>query len=181
MTARLVGLAAALTLPLTLTACGVPPSDVIQAGEPASGMLAPGPTPSAPAAVSLYFLDDGDLTAYPRKIGDPADLGAVVGWLFGGPTTSEAATATTELPRLKGTPEVTAGSGNTVSIRLPDDVGPLSRPAMLQLACTIAHTSGALAGPSAAQRSPAHTSVHVLGDGWTMSQSADSCPARPQP
>ena len=77
------GLTAALTL--MLTACGVPPSDVIEAGEPASGMVPPVRRHSVPAVVSLYFLDDGDLTAYPRTVGDPADLGSVVAQLFGGP------------------------------------------------------------------------------------------------
>ncbi|AWW39088.1 hypothetical protein [Streptomyces cadmiisoli] len=196
VTALLAGLAAALTP----AACGVPPSDVIEAGEPASGMRAPGPTPSVPSAVSLYFLSDGVPTPYPRKIGDPADLGAVVSLLFAGPTDGEAGTAVTELPHLTDAPGVTAGSGG-ISVKLPDDVAPLSRPAMLQLACTVAHAGGASAGlpaggavaaPSVdaqgpdgqgsdAQRSAAHTNVHVFGDGWAKTQSTASCPdpARP--
>ncbi|MEU3301361.1 hypothetical protein ABZ729_16285 [Streptomyces sp. NPDC006678] len=192
-TALSAGLAAALTL--MLTACGVPPSDVIEAGEPASVVRHPSPTPSVPVVVSLYFLDDGALTAYPRPVGDPGDLGSVVAQLFGGPTTEEAVTATTELPRLTDTPDVTADSSNLVSVKLPQGVARLSRPAMLQLACTVAHASGpftalpadaqrngALATPPVdAQRSPAHTSVQVLGSGWTMTQSADSCPDLPQP
>ncbi|MFG2755763.1 hypothetical protein [Streptomyces wuyuanensis] len=137
MTAPLVGLAGALTL----TACGVPPTGVIEAGEPASGMFSPAPRPTAPVVVSLHFLRDGDLTAYPRELEEPADLGAVVGRLFGGPTASEAETATTALPRLKRAPDVTAG-GDAVSVQLPDG-------------------------------SP------VLGDGWTMTQSADACPGLP--
>ncbi|MGW1887163.1 hypothetical protein [Streptomyces sp. NPDC001970] len=190
MTALLVGLAAALTL----TSCGVPPSDVIQAGEPASGMFSPSPKPSVPVVVSLYFLDDGDLTAYPRKIGDTADLGTVVGQLFGGPTTSEAVTATTELPRLTDAPDVAIGSDHTFSIQLPKDVPPLSHLAMRQLACTVAHVAlppaaqpadanrdGAPAAPPVnAQRSP-HTSIQVLGHGWTMTQSDASCPDPLQP
>lgn len=188
--APLVGLAAALTL----TACGVPPSGVIEAGEPASGMFSPDPKPSAPVVVSLYFLRDGELTAYPREVGEPADLGAVVGVLFGGPTASEAETATTALPRLKRAPDVTAG-GDAVSVQLPDGVAPLGQPAMLQLACTVAHMrtsftaipaepdpgGASTAPPDGAQRPPAHTSVHVLGDGWTMTQSADACPGPPRP
>ncbi|MFJ6949452.1 hypothetical protein ACISU4_33295 [Streptomyces wuyuanensis] len=71
MTAPLVGLAGALTL----TACGVPPTGVIEAGEPASGMFSPAPRPTAPVVVSLHFLRDGDLTAYPRELEKPADLG----------------------------------------------------------------------------------------------------------
>jgi hypothetical protein len=47
-----VGLAEALTL----TAFGVPPSDVIEAGEPASVVFSPRPKPSVPVVVFLYFL-----------------------------------------------------------------------------------------------------------------------------
>ncbi|MEU6709537.1 hypothetical protein [Streptomyces wuyuanensis] len=192
MTAPLVGLAAALTM----TACGVPPTGVIEAGEPASGMFSPAPRATAPVVVSLYFLRDGDLAAYPRESEEPVDLGAVVGRLFNGPTASEAETATTALPRLKRAPDVTAG-GDAVSVQLPDGLAPLSQPAMLQLACTVARAStssatlpaepepepdpggASTAPPVEARRPPAHTSVHVLGDGWTMTQSADACPGLP--
>jgi hypothetical protein len=192
---RVPALLVGLTAALTLTACGVPPSGVIQAGEPASGMFSPGPQSSVPTVVLLYFLHNGDLKPYPRKIADPADFRAVVRLLFGGPTTGEAATATTELPRLKGTPDVTAGGDNTVSIQLPGEVPPLSHLAMLQLACTVAQVTppfaavsadgngdGASAAPPAtAQRSLARTSVDVLGDGWSMTQSDASCPDTSQP
>ncbi|MGW3244363.1 hypothetical protein [Streptomyces sp. NPDC001070] len=188
--ALLAGIAAALTL----SACGVPSSGVIQAGEPASGVFSPVPESAVPAAVPLYFLHDGDLRPYLRKTGDPADFAAVVRLLFGGPTTGEAATATTELPRLKGAPEVTVGDGNTVSVQLPEDVPPLSHLAMLQLACTVAQVTppfaalpadpngdGASAAPPAtARRSLARTSVHVRGDGWSMTQSDGSCPDAPR-
>ncbi|GAA5023898.1 hypothetical protein [Streptomyces siamensis] len=174
LTALLVGFAATLTL----SACGVPPSGVIEAGEPASGML-PSSQPTVPVVVSLYFLHDGALKAYPRKMGDPADLATVVDQLFDGPTNNEAVTATTQLPRLADAPDVTAGSGNGVSIKLPDDVAPLSRPAVLQLACTVAQLSGSFAKlPANAHRDGAlaSPSIRVLGDGWTRTQSADSCP-----
>ncbi|MER5917416.1 hypothetical protein ABT124_45640 [Streptomyces sp. NPDC001982] len=188
---RLPALLVGLTAALTLAACGVPPSDVIQAGEPASGMRSPSPKPSVPTVIPLYFLHNGDLTPYPRKIGDLEDFRAVVRLLFGGPTTSEAVTATTELPRLTDTPDVLIGSDHTFSIQLPKDVPPLSHLAMRQLACTVTHVAlplaaqpadadrdGAPAAPSVdAQRSP-HTSVQVLGDGWTMTQSDGSCPDR---
>ncbi|MEU1198656.1 hypothetical protein ABZ446_20750 [Streptomyces sp. NPDC005813] len=174
MTALLVGLAATLTL----SACGVPPSGVIEAGEPASGIL-PSSPPSVPVVVSLYFLHDGALKAYPRKMVDPVEVGTLMGQLFDGPTKSESVTATTQLPRLAETPEVTADSGNGVTIKLPDDAAPFSRSAVLQLACTVAQVSGSFAKvPSNAHRDGAlpSTSVHVLGDGWTRTQSADSCP-----
>ncbi|WP_326813845.1 hypothetical protein OG243_36845 [Streptomyces sp. NBC_01318] len=192
---RVAALLAGLTAALTLSACGVPPSDVIQAGEPASGMVSPSPKSSVPTVIPLYFLHKGDLTPYLRKIGDAGDFGAVVRLLFDGPTTSEAAAATTQLPPLTRTPKVAVGDDKTFSIQLPKDVPPLSRLAMRQLACTVAHVTlpfatlpadadrdGATAAPTAdTQRSRAHTSVHVLGDGWTMTQSDDSCPDPLQP
>ncbi|MFD8424060.1 hypothetical protein [Streptomyces sp. NPDC059466] len=188
--ARVPALLLSLTAALTLAACGVPPSDVIQAGVPASGMSSPRATPPAPTAIPLYFLRDGDLASYPRKVPDPGDLGAVVRLLFGGPTTTEAVTATTALPRLSDTPDVALGDGKDVSVQLPKGVPPLSHVAMRQLACTMAHVklptvapptdtgaAGATSAPPAtARRSPDDRSVQVVGDGWTMTQSAAACP-----
>ncbi|MEV1061591.1 hypothetical protein [Streptomyces sp. NPDC050263] len=187
---RVPALLVGLTAVLTLAACGVPPSDVIRAGPPASGMAPP--RPKAPSVIRLYFLRDGDLTPYPRKVDDRGDLGVVVRLLFGGPIASEAGTATTELPRLTGAPDVVIGSDLTISVQLPEGVPPLSRPAMLQLACTVALTAepvapqpaevnqgdGALAAPSGgdAETASAPTSVQVLGDGWTTTQSDAACP-----
>ncbi|MFF1278032.1 hypothetical protein ACFVZC_32320 [Streptomyces marokkonensis] len=167
----LPGLAAALML----TACGVPPSDVIQAGAPASGMI-----DSEPVVISLYFLDDGDPAAYPRTIGAPADFRTVLDKLFDGPTAEEARTATTELPHLSGTADASVGNSGEVSVELPEDVTPLSHPAMLQLVCTVADLSGTFAWlPADAYRdgfSAAHVTIHVYGDGWMKTQSADACP-----
>ncbi|MEV6534757.1 hypothetical protein AB0M86_35085 [Streptomyces sp. NPDC051639] len=187
---RAGGLLVGLTAALTLAACGVPPSDVIQAGVPASGMTSPSATPRAPVAIPLYFLRDGDMVSYPRKVYDPGNLGAVVRLLFDGPTGSEAETATTELPRLTDTPDVSVDDGKVFSVQLPKNVPPLSHLAMRQLACTMARVtlpifalptgaspdSAASIPPAPARRSLADSSVQVLGDGWAMTQSAASCP-----
>ncbi|MEV1025022.1 hypothetical protein [Streptomyces sp. NPDC050264] len=175
-----------LTAAVTLAACGVPPSGVIEAGEPASGLFSPTSEPSAPATVSLFFLRDGDLTAYPRRIGDAGDVEAVVRLLFEGPTASEAATATTELPRLTGAPQVATGGAGALSVQLPGVAAPLNRQAMLQLACTVEQVALALAvavprttgetDGEAMPTSSAHPGIHVLGDGWTMTQSDYACP-----
>ncbi|MFJ8828224.1 hypothetical protein ACIREE_41720 [Streptomyces sp. NPDC102467] len=180
-----------LTAALTLTACGVPPSGVIEAGEPASGMFSSSSRPSAPATVSLFFLRDGDLTAYPRRTGDAADLQDVVGLLFEGPTATEAATATTQLPRLTDAPRLTTGDDGVLSIRLPGEAAPLSRQALRQLACTVDHTASPLvaAAPGADPEAVAGTghpsltlsSLRVLGDGWTMTQSDPECPSPSEP
>ncbi|MFI2425895.1 hypothetical protein ACH5A7_17625 [Streptomyces sp. NPDC018955] len=125
---------------VALTACGVPPSGVIEAGAPASGMFAPGAAPpSTPATVSLFFLRDGDLTPYPRRTDDSGDVEAVVRLLFEGPAANGAASATTELPRLTDAPRVVIAGDGTLSVRLPGETAPLSRRAVLQLACTVGH------------------------------------------
>ncbi|MGW4271896.1 hypothetical protein ACWEGQ_05920 [Streptomyces seoulensis] len=185
------GLGLTATLTLTLTACGVPPSGVIEAGEPASGMSAPSAQPPTPAIVSLFFLRDGTLTAYPRRTGDAADLQAVVRLLFEGPTATEAATATTLLPRLTYAPRLTTGDDGTLSISLPGEAAPLSRQAMRQLACTVT-TVNQTASPYSAseaeavggtgQPSGALSSLRILGDGWTTTTQSDpECPATSQP
>ncbi|MFE4053291.1 hypothetical protein [Streptomyces sp. YIM B13518] len=171
---------------VALMACGVPPSGVIETGAPASGMFSPGATPpSTPATISLFFLRDGELMPYPRRIDDAGDFEAVVRLLFEGPAANEAATATTELPRLTDTPRVAIDSG-ILFVRLPGETAPLSRRAMLQLTCTVNHAASPVpttvprAGPEAdgdtASRSAAPSSLHVFGDGWAMTQSDHACP-----
>ncbi|MFH8975095.1 hypothetical protein [Streptomyces sp. NPDC017890] len=172
--ALLSGLTAAAAV--ALTACGVPPSGVIEAGAPASGMFSPSAAPpSTPATVSLFFLRDGDLTPYPRRIDDVGDLEAVVHLLFEGPAAKETATAITELPRLTDAPRVVVADG-ILFVQLPGETAPLSRRAMLQLTCTVNHAE---ADGGTARRSDLSGSLHVLGDGWTMTQSDYACPVVP--
>ncbi|MDX2706435.1 hypothetical protein PV350_26815 [Streptomyces sp. PA03-6a] len=187
--ARVAALTAGLAAGLTLAGCGVPPSDVIEAGAPASGMFY-APDPAVAAPVSLYFLLNGDPTPVGRKLADPSDVAAAVRLLFDGPAGGEADKVTTELPHLAVAPEVTVGKTGLVSVRLPEGIPPLSHPAMLQLACTVSHVGGssatlpsvsggggAAASPSVAVRdSLLYKGVDVRGDGWTMTQSADACP-----
>ena len=170
---------------VALTACGVPPSGVIEAGAPASGMVSHSATPpSTPTTISLFFLRDGELTSYPHRIDDAGDLEAVVRLLFEASAANEAATATTELPRLTDVPRV-AIDGGILSVRLPGETAPLSRRAMLQLTCTVNHaaslapTADAEADGDTARRSAAPSSLHVFGDGWAMTQSDHECPVAP--
>jgi hypothetical protein len=171
--ALLSGLTAAAAV--ALTACGVPPSGVIEAGAPASGMFSPSAAPpSTPATVSLFFLRDGDLTPYPRRIDDAGDIEAVVQLLFEGPAANETATATTELPRLTDAPRAEVADG-ILFVQLPGDTAPLSRRAVLQLTCTVNHAE---ADGGTARRSVMSGSLRVLGEGWTMTQSDDACPVK---
>ncbi|GAA2390513.1 hypothetical protein GCM10010420_12910 [Streptomyces glaucosporus] len=182
--ALLSGLTAAAAV--ALTACGVPPSGVIEAGAPASGMFSPGPAPSStPTTVSLFFLRDGELTPRPHRIDDAGDLEAVVRLLFEASAANEAPSATTELPRLTDVPRV-ANDGGIIFVELPGETAPLSRRAMLQLTCTVSHAASpvptavpradAEADDDTARRSAAPSSLHVFGDGWAMTQSGHACP-----
>ncbi|WP_406358484.1 hypothetical protein OHB56_38200 [Streptomyces sp. NBC_01635] len=163
---------------VALTACGVPPSGVIETGAPASGMFSPSPTPpSTPATISLFFLRDGELMPYPHRIDDAGDLEAVVHLLFEASAANETATATTELPRLTDAPRVVVADG-ILFVQLPGKTAPLSRRAMLQLTCTVNHAE---ADGGTAPRSATSLSLHVLGDGWTMTESDHACPVVPQP
>ncbi|CAL9479502.1 hypothetical protein [Streptomyces sp. enrichment culture] len=169
----------AVALFMGLTGCGVPASDVIEAGAPASGMPGPAPTadPTEPAAVPLFFLTDGELTAYPRPATDAADLASVVRLLLEGPNEKERATsATTDLPRLTGAPPVTVTDGVTTTVTLPDTPTPVSREALLQLTCTVHYAAAPFPRPSGEDRTPR---LHVTGTGWTMTSPTSACPAQP--
>ncbi|MFJ4850418.1 MULTISPECIES: hypothetical protein [unclassified Streptomyces] len=182
--ALLVGAAAALTL----GACGVPPSGVIQAGEPASGISRADAQPASSADV--YFLVNGVPAPYGRKVVGARELSAVLALLFDGPAKSEAAeSATTELPRMIAAPHATTDNG-TVSVLLPGNLSPFSHAAMLQLTCTVTHalvpldsrsvtSVGGTGGADASvqgQGKPAPKNVRAVGNGWTRTLPADACP-----
>lgn len=193
---RAAALLVGLTAALTVAACGVPPSGVIRAGDPASGMVSPAPTARMSTDVSLYFLHNGDPTPYARRVVGPPDVQTAVGMLFAGPTASEARTASTELPRLKAAPKVRIDDGDTVVVQLPDGIPPLSGPAMRELECTVANAPGAVLPPvtvagaaTASVAVPAkpqssssvHMSIQVDGVGWTLTKSDGACPDPVQP
>ncbi|WP_436737906.1 hypothetical protein [Streptomyces sp. BBFR102] len=183
---RATALSAGLLASAMLAACGVPPSGVIEAGEPASGMVSSDPRPSPPTTTSLFFLDDGELTAYPRTTGT-GSLAVAVRMLFEGPTPRESVTATTELPRLSRASLVSLDDDGVLSVRLPDERSPLSHQGMLQLICTVALATPSLPVPLSEEETPdgavlspaAPGVVRIRGDGWTMTQSDDACPLTP--
>ncbi|CAM5710783.1 hypothetical protein SGRIM128S_05103 [Streptomyces griseomycini] len=93
---------------LPLSACGIPETGVVEAGEPATGVLDPGvtsvPSESVPEAVPLvtiplYFVEDGSLAAVDRTVPGSTDLGSTLLMLFKGPDAKERGRGlTTELP-----------------------------------------------------------------------------------
>jgi hypothetical protein len=121
----LTGLAAALVV----AGCGVPPSGVIEAGDPATGM-----TPG----VNLYFLGhNGSLVAVPRQVPVGAGVATAVRLVFAGPVGIEGKEVTTELPQLKIPPAVTVENDGTFLVQLFEQVAPFSKRATEQLTCTV--------------------------------------------
>ncbi|MGA5276971.1 hypothetical protein ACPCKL_24980 [Streptomyces cellulosae] len=172
----------AMALLLVLTGCGVPASDVIEAGAPARGIPGPAPTEAVaePATAPLFFLTEGELTAYPRPAGDAADLTSLIRLLLEGPNEKERATsATTDLPRLSEAPSVTLTDGATITVSLPNTSTPVSRTALLQLTCTIHYAATPFVPPSGGHPSGGTPGLRLTGTGWTQTSPTTACPAKP--
>ncbi len=175
----LPALLAALLLPLA--ACGIPETGVVEAGEPATGVLNPDatsvPTPAETAAVPvgavpLYFVADGALAAATRQTPGGADLVRTVLLLFEGPDREERGRGlTSKLPRSAANPTLRT-DGAAVTVRLPGDAESLSDTAVDQLACTVA--------VARLRQDPALGSAQVTVEqpgGRLAGRSSDDCPA----
>ncbi|MFI0238746.1 hypothetical protein [Streptomyces sp. NPDC016845] len=162
-TAPLLGTAA---LALGLAGCGVPPSEVVEVGEPATGMspatvvyflardaavgqppepegasaeAADGAAPDEPIAAD----GPGSLQGVPRPAAatgaDPVSY--AVRKLLAGPTAAEAGTLTTALPRLPDASRLAVETGSAsgaVVVRFPAGTDQPSVTGLRQLACTVA-------------------------------------------
>ncbi|MFE5604172.1 hypothetical protein ACFQ8O_33890 [Streptomyces coelicoflavus] len=166
---------------LPLTACGIPETGVVEAGEPATGVLRPGvtaaPSETVPEAVPLvevplYFVADGDLTAVTRTVAGSTDLGSTVLMLFKGPDPQERRRGlTTELPSAAVAPTIRT-DGTVVNVQLPRTAGSLSDTAIDQLACTVA--------VARLRQDPALGSAQVAVEqpgGRLAGRSSDDCPS----
>jgi hypothetical protein len=179
---RLALLLGALLIPLC--ACGIPATGVVEAGEPASGVLDPGgtatPSPAESpaesaavplATVPLYFVADGTLVAVSRTVPGATDLGSTVLMLLKGPDGRERERGlTTELPASAAAPTVRT-DGAVVVVQLPRGAGSLSGTAVDQLACTVA--------VARLRQDPALGSAQVTVEqpgGRLAGRSSDDCP-----
>lgn len=108
--------------------CGVPPSGVVEVGEPATGMT---------LSKAVYFLDtESSLHAVARpEIPDTNPVAAAVRELLAGPTPTESEYLTTALPPDLPQPEITVGTA-TILIRFPTGTPRLTTAALHQLTCT---------------------------------------------
>lgn len=170
---------------LALSACGISPTGVVEAGGPASGIA-----PVTP----LYFVRDGVLVAVHRATARPGDAQAALRMLLAGPTPAETdGRLSTEVPgppRAPATPfarptaarapEQSPPDGPTVtvkgavlSIRLPFGLGALSRLATEQVICTAAaaHRVGEPSGDALTV-----TVSESDGGGWHAQGTDEDCP-----
>jgi hypothetical protein len=125
-----------------LTACGVPPTGVVEVGSPATGLH---------LTQGVYFLVRGEgdaLRAVPRA--ETSARGALRA-LLRGPTSPERTVLTTALPKHLALPRVTA-TATTLDLRFPRGTRPLPARASRQLACTVLLNTPAGGTPTALPR-----------------------------
>ncbi|MFG1710771.1 hypothetical protein ACFLIM_47180 [Nonomuraea sp. M3C6] len=146
-------LAAGLVSLVAVAGCGVRPSDVIRAGDPPSGGVAP------TTAITLYLVKNGRLSAVTRPGGRPLFRADKLALLAAGPTTMERAHGlTTDVPPEAGPFSVTAAPAGHLVVTLSIPAGELSPLAVEQIVCT--------AAAATAPESPAQ--VTVVGAGQSV-------------
>ncbi|MER5648708.1 hypothetical protein [Streptosporangium sp. NPDC002524] len=128
-------LAAGLVSLVAVTGCGVRPSDVILAGDPPSGRVAP------PTTITLYLVRNDRLSAVTRPTDLPMLPAGTLALLADGPTAGERANGFgTDVPPEAGPFSVTAGPAGHVVVTLSIPAGELSALAVRQIVCTAAAT-----------------------------------------
>ncbi|REK91754.1 hypothetical protein DY245_02915 [Streptomyces inhibens] len=119
-----------------LAGCGIAPTDVIDAGEPASGVKSPG----QPAAdVQLFFYGPSGLRSATRPAKAPVDPEQAISLLMEGPNHAERMRGLSSvLPKFPGRLTADTGEG-TVVITLPMNAKLLDSASLNQLVCTAAN------------------------------------------
>ncbi|WP_332840215.1 hypothetical protein [Streptomyces buecherae] len=132
--ARALGLGLGLGLVFGLAGCGVQPTGVVDAGEPASGLT---------RGMRLYYASEGGLRAVPLLDREVTELNSVIKLLAQGPPAAEQRDGLTSLVHLSGASAT--GSGSRVTVRYegpyPADGRDLGTG---QLVCTMARAQAVL-------------------------------------
>ncbi|MGW7362776.1 GerMN domain-containing protein [Streptomyces sp. NPDC054841] len=119
-----------------LAGCGVQPTGVVDAGEPATGLT---------KGLRLYYARDARLQGVPRPDTPVTNLDSVIKLLSTEPTPAEQERGLSNLVRVTGAYEAT-GSGDRITLRIPgtDLAGERNRLAVGQLVCSLARAQGVL-------------------------------------
>lgn len=127
--------AAVTALGIALVGCGVQPTGVVGAGEPASGLT---------RGMRLYYASDSGLRGVPLLDREVKDLNSMVKLLAAGPPPAEQRDGLTSLVQELGGYSVTA-TGNRVTVRLDGPYGATGRDQGTgQLVCTLARAQSVL-------------------------------------
>ncbi|WP_030983887.1 GerMN domain-containing protein [Streptomyces sp. NRRL S-1813] len=119
-----------------LAGCGIAPTDVIDAGEPATGVRSPG---QPEAEVQLFFYGPSGLRSATRRAETPVGPEQAIEVLMKGPNHAERMRGLSSvLPKFPG-PLTAATRVGSVVITLPMDVKLLDSASLNQLVCTAAN------------------------------------------
>ncbi|MFI9352371.1 hypothetical protein [Streptomyces lydicus] len=154
-TRRVMGGVVSGALAGALAGCGIAPTDVIDAGEPASGVKSPG----QPAAdVQLFFYGPSGLRSATRPAKAPVEPEQAIQLLMEGPNHAERMRGLSSvLPQFPGRLTAATGQG-TVVITLPVNAKLLDSASLNQLVCTAANAR------VPGNKPPGQVGVTVVGD-----------------
>ncbi|MFF4405678.1 hypothetical protein ACFY2W_33415 [Streptomyces sp. NPDC001262] len=146
----------------TLPGCGIAPTGLVRAGEPATGIQEPG---GSYTTARIFFLSPVGIQAVSRHERTPAGPQRAMDLLLAGPTPAERARGLiTEVPGTIGPVRATAATG-AVDVDLPVPVSELQPAAVSQIACTAAHS----AVPGGRPATEVDVRVHEQGGPpWTL-------------
>ncbi|MEU6171574.1 hypothetical protein ABZ832_06580 [Streptantibioticus parmotrematis] len=159
-----------------LTGCGIAPTGVIEAGEPASGIQPPGKPKEA--VVRLFFLSAVGLRPASRPAAGIVDPQQAIDLLLAGPNSAELARGlTTEIGPAVGGAKVVSAPG-WIRVMLTSNAGQLTSGAVSQLVCTAAS-----AAEAAGDGSASNVDVTVAGGDTALKPVRCTTPATavPQP
>ncbi|MFD9034627.1 hypothetical protein ACFVZW_26355 [Streptomyces sp. NPDC059567] len=123
-----------MLLVAALAGCGVRPTEVIDAGEPASGLS---------TGLRIYFASDKGLRAVPRH-NKLKDLNSVIKLLTAGPNTAEQTSGLLSLVEPPGSYDA-VGNGTKVMLAMPGaHLTPDNHLLSGQLVCSLAHAQSML-------------------------------------
>ncbi|MCZ0992481.1 hypothetical protein O1L44_04180 [Streptomyces noursei] len=143
-------------LTATLAGCGIEPTDVIDAGEPATGVRAPG---KPPADVQLFFYGPDGLHPAIRPAKEPLDPQGAINLLVQGPNHAERMRGLSSVvPKFPGPLTATSGPGQ-VAITLPVNAKLVDPASLNQLVCTAANAR------VPGDKPPGQVTVTLVGEG----------------
>ncbi|MGG7570500.1 hypothetical protein [Streptomyces sirii] len=147
--------ALAVALAVALAGCGIAPTDVIDAGEPAGGVKSPG---QQVADVQLFFYGPSGLRSATRPAKAPVDPEQAIELLMEGPNHAERMRGLSSvLPKFPSRLTASSGEGKVV-ITLPVNAKLLDSASLNQLVCTAANAR------VPGDKPPGQVTVTVVGD-----------------